>query len=217
MPGVTNRQRGRPDLGAVVVDGDAREADQLSGLLAAAGIPVLGQASSAGDGATLAAARRPAVVVVATPLAATPGALEELGGAAPGSAIVVVGEDAGAPDVLAAVLGRCDGVADSGGAVVPVVRAAAAGAGLAPIGALRRALAPAGSPPDGLPELTGRERDVLALLAEGRSTREIAEALFLSINTVRNHIQSLLGTLGAHSRLEAVALARSAGLVPPGS
>src|SRR5215831_11824605 len=49
--------------------------------------------------------------------------------------------------------------------------------------------------------------EVLDLLERGRSTRQIAEELHLSIETVRNHIRHLLRAMGAHSRLEAVAIA----------
>ena len=57
------------------------------------------------------------------------------------------------------------------------------------------------------PSLTSRERMVLLHLAQGFSTESTAELLFISPITVRNHIQNILQKLGAHSRLEAVALA----------
>lgn len=56
-------------------------------------------------------------------------------------------------------------------------------------------------------ELTKRETEVLTLLASGQSTREIAGTLSISASTTRNHIQSILRKLGAHSRLEAVVYA----------
>ena len=62
-------------------------------------------------------------------------------------------------------------------------------------------------------KLSRREIDVLQLLAEGLSTAELAARLHLSVNTVRNHVQSVLQKLGAHSRLQAVATARRLGLV----
>ncbi len=85
------------------------------------------------------------------------------------------------------------------------------------------ALATAISPPDspsiitaGAPALlTRRERDVLQLLAEARTDREIAEALFLSPRTVNWHVRGILAKLGAASRREAVARARADGLVSP--
>ena len=61
--------------------------------------------------------------------------------------------------------------------------------------------------------LTQREREALILLAEGAATRDIASQLFISLNTARNHVQSVIVKLGAHSRLEAVATARRAGLL----
>ena len=53
--------------------------------------------------------------------------------------------------------------------------------------------------------LTRREEEVLQLMAEGTSTKVMAEALFIGEATVRHHVQSILRKLGAHSRLEAVA------------
>lgn len=58
--------------------------------------------------------------------------------------------------------------------------------------------------------LTPRQSEVLVLLERGRTTKQIAEELHLSRETVRNHVKALLRTMGAHSRLEAVALAHEA-------
>lgn len=57
-----------------------------------------------------------------------------------------------------------------------------------------------------LERLTRREREVLALVAEGLDSEEIAERLTLSLATVRNHVQNILSKLGVHSRLEAAVL-----------
>jgi PAS domain S-box-containing protein len=58
------------------------------------------------------------------------------------------------------------------------------------------------------PELTARQAEVLRLLEQGRSTKQIAQELHLSPETVRNHVRRLFRALGVHSRLEAVAVAR---------
>jgi PAS domain S-box-containing protein len=58
------------------------------------------------------------------------------------------------------------------------------------------------------PNLTPRQGEVLHLLERGHSTKQIAAELHLSTETVRNHIRHLLRALGAHSRLEAVAISR---------
>lgn len=61
--------------------------------------------------------------------------------------------------------------------------------------------------------MTSREREVLRLLASGASTKVIAKKLFISPFTARNHIHSILAKLGVHSRLEAVTLSLSNGLI----
>jgi PAS domain S-box-containing protein len=63
------------------------------------------------------------------------------------------------------------------------------------------------------PHLTPRQTEVLRLLEHGRSTRQIADELHLTVETVRNHIRRILAALGVHSRLEAVALVHHGDLV----
>lgn len=64
-----------------------------------------------------------------------------------------------------------------------------------------------------LPAITPRQLEVLRLLSEGRSAREIGSELYLSQATVRNHIRALFLALGAHSQLEALAKAREMGIL----
>lgn len=64
------------------------------------------------------------------------------------------------------------------------------------------------------PLLTERERDVLGHLAQGLSNAAIAERLVVSVHTVRNHVANLSAKLGAHSKLEALAIAVREGLLP---
>jgi DNA-binding NarL/FixJ family response regulator len=61
--------------------------------------------------------------------------------------------------------------------------------------------------------LTGREREVLAEVARGRSNREIARALSLSEKTVKTHVSAILGKLGVHDRTQAALAAVRSGLV----
>ena len=61
--------------------------------------------------------------------------------------------------------------------------------------------------PEGFDELTPREKDVLRLIGTGANNREIAEALFLSEGTVKNHVTRLLGRLGVRDRTQAALLA----------
>ena len=71
--------------------------------------------------------------------------------------------------------------------------------------------------PVALPHLTPRQLEVLRLLEQGRSTKQIAAELHLSPETVRNHIRRLLQALGVNSRLEAVAVARAQAATSVGS
>ncbi len=63
--------------------------------------------------------------------------------------------------------------------------------------------------------LSPREREILALLAEGKTQGEIARELVISPKTVATHIQHLLGKLGVHNRAQAVAAAFRLGFVEP--
>ena len=63
--------------------------------------------------------------------------------------------------------------------------------------------------PEPPPHLTPRQVEVLRLLEQGRSTKQIAAELHLSSETVRNHVRRLFKALGVNSRLEAVAAARA--------
>ncbi|MGD8792061.1 MAG: LuxR C-terminal-related transcriptional regulator, partial [Anaerolineae bacterium] len=60
---------------------------------------------------------------------------------------------------------------------------------------------------------TDREIDVLTLLTEGRTNREIAQALYVSVNTVKTHLKNVYGKLEVSNRRDAVARARDLGLM----
>ena len=99
--------------------------------------------------------------------------------------------------------------------VTAAVRAAAAGESVISPEMLARLLPRFGrGNPQAADELTEREREVLALVAEGLSNAAIAERLVVSVHTVRNHIASLSAKLGAHSKLEALSIAVRRGLLP---
>ncbi len=70
---------------------------------------------------------------------------------------------------------------------------------------LERIRSAAGSPDDKLAQLTDQERHILALLAEGKTNRQIAEALHLSAHTVKNYVSDILRKLGVTRRAEAAA------------
>jgi two-component system NarL family response regulator len=79
--------------------------------------------------------------------------------------------------------------------------------------ALRALLRHSGTLSARVPELTGRELEILGLVGSGKTSREIAEELFISENTVRNHVRNVLDKLGLRSRFEAVTWAQREGLI----
>jgi DNA-binding NarL/FixJ family response regulator len=108
--------------------------------------------------------------------------------------------------------------------LVAAVRAAAAGDALLAPSVARLVIEtfarkpPAMAPsPSRLASLTARERDILGLVAQGRSNSEIAADLVVSEATVKTHVGHLLAKLGLRDRVQAVILAYETGVVVPGS
>jgi DNA-binding NarL/FixJ family response regulator len=104
------------------------------------------------------------------------------------------------------------------------VRVAAAGDALLAPSITRRMMARFGErrPPGAreaglLAALTGRERDVLRLIARGRSNAEVAAELVIAQETVKSHVGRLFAKLGVRDRAQAVVFAYESGLVEPGS
>jgi DNA-binding NarL/FixJ family response regulator len=106
----------------------------------------------------------------------------------------------------------------SGDEIAAALRTVAAGGAVFGAGIATRILAtaPARRPVSALPaaeDLTGRERQVLQLLADGASNRHIARVLGISLKTVQNHVSRILDKLQATDRTQAVLRAR--GIAPP--
>jgi DNA-binding NarL/FixJ family response regulator len=100
--------------------------------------------------------------------------------------------------------------------LVRAIEVVAAGEALLTPGATRRLISAYMAQPerrvDPLPAMTGRERDVLVLVARGRSNEEIAAELRVSMGTVKTYVGRLLAKLGARDRAQLVMLAYEAGL-----
>ena len=70
------------------------------------------------------------------------------------------------------------------------------------------------APPQAFPELTEREREILALIAQGHNNNDIADKLVLSPKTVRNNVSNIFSKLQVADRAQAIVRARAAGLTP---
>ena len=99
--------------------------------------------------------------------------------------------------------------------VVAAIRAAARGNVFLSPAVARQLTQELVSPPTGISALTSRERDVLILVAQGRSNQEIADELVISERTARTHMSNVLRKLQLTSRTQAALVAVRQGLVPP--
>jgi DNA-binding NarL/FixJ family response regulator len=107
--------------------------------------------------------------------------------------------------------------------LVAAIRTVAAGEGLIAPSVTRRLIAEfarvpaAPEPPKALQRLTEREREVLELVARGRSNAGIATELFVGATTVKTHVGRVLTKLGLRDRIQAVIYAYEAGMIRPGT
>ncbi len=209
---INGRKRGVPTVIRVLVVDDHRMfAESLVRVLDdEPDIEVTGIAVSAADANAQVEQHHPDVCVLDYQLPDQDGAsaVSALRGKAPDLRVVMLTGLAQMHTARAAVDAGCNGFVTKDRAahdLVNAVRAAHAGVELP----LQSFPEPAGDRFG----LTPREHEVLRLLAEGSSTEEIMSRLFVSRNTVRTHVQKVIGKVGAHSKLEAVAIARRESLV----
>ena len=189
------------------------------------GLEVVGLAGTCAEAVRVAATAKPDVALLDFHLPDGNGAdlAATLRKRSPSLRIVMLTGDAGDDAMAAAVsagavgyLEKSRGAAD----VVEAIRRAAAGEILVPAAKLTRLLevqrrrASEQADHERLARrLTPREREVLQLMFGGKDNRTIAEALVISLTTVRGHVQAILEKLEAHSKLEAVAKAAAVGLI----
>ena len=183
------------------------------------GIDLVARAASIDAGLVAARRLRPDVVLLDRRLPDGDGieAVARFRTASPESRMLVLTGDASSEDAARLLeLGGSGLLLKSGrlGDLVSAIRTVVTGAFVLEGGLLAGAFASlAGQQTHEPAALTAREREVLVLMGRGAGTDRIAEELLLSPNTVRNHVQRILAKLGAHSKLEAVVLARESGLI----
>jgi DNA-binding NarL/FixJ family response regulator len=185
---------------------------------------VIGEASTGVDAIALAVRARPDVVVMDLNLPRLSGidATRELIAAIPGARVLVLTVDAGERSVLDALIAGACGYLLKDATIEEIaagVRAAAAGESFVSprVGhhVLERLRGQAGAGDGPVPDeakLSERELDILRLVAEGCDNDQIAERLFLSPRTVKNHVSSILAKLDMDNRVQAAVYAVRKGI-----
>lgn len=202
----------------LVVDDHQMMAQALAAALSdQPGIDVVAIAGTASDGTRLAAQTTPDVVVMDYRLPDGDGveATARIRRASPTTAVVMVTASSHETVISSAIEAGCVGFVTKDRAiqdVVAAVHAAARGDVAFPASALL-GLQAASRGAARSRVLTPRELEVLRLLAGGASTEDVADGLFVSVSTVRNHVHSILTKLGVHSKLEAVVTAVREGII----
>jgi DNA-binding NarL/FixJ family response regulator len=187
-----------------------------------ADVAVVGEAASGDEAVELAHKLEPHIILMDIKMPGLNGieATREIQRANPQIGILVLTMFEDDDSVFAAMRAGAKGylLKDSGGeGVVHAIRAVASGEAVFGPGVAERIIgyfsAPrTAAPQRAFPELTEREEEVLSLVAQGKSNREIARQLFVSLKTVRNHVSNILLKLQVADRAQAVIRARDAGM-----
>jgi DNA-binding NarL/FixJ family response regulator len=211
----------------LLVDDQALFREALATLLATNdGIDVVGEAGNGDEALSRAAALAPDVVLMDLRMPVLDGvaATRRLRLAHPGIQVIALTTFDDDEDVFAALRAGAVGylLKDvSSARLIEAVLAAARGESVLQPSVAAKVVArvaqlaePSEPPPQPLVvPLSERELEVLRLLADGRSNREIAAKLFLAEGTVKNHVTNVLGKLGARDRTQAALRARDLGLL----
>jgi DNA-binding NarL/FixJ family response regulator len=199
---------GRPEITCLIVDDHevVREGLRLS-LSRAPHIRVIGEASDGASAVSLAERRKPDVVIMDVRMPGMDGleATKHLTERVPGAAVLIFtaysersllsrGLESGAKGYILKEAPHAS--------LVKAIEKVAAGDGY-----VDPALMPAFLPGKGDDMLTGREREILQLLADGMSNADVAARLFISQETVKSHVRHILTKLEADTRTHAVAIA----------
>ena len=204
----------------VVIDDNAVFRRGMQNLFAAIeDIEVIGVAADGASGVDAVLELQPDIALMDLAMPGLPGieATRKLTAAAPHIGVVVMTMLEDDDAVLQALRAGARGYLVKGARqneILDVIRGVHAGRAVigATVARQLAALVAGGAPGEPFPDLTARERDVLAALAGGASTAQVAGRLGLSDKTVRNHVSSILTKLEVPDRMQAVLKAREAGL-----
>jgi len=208
-------------LRALIVDDHPLFRDGLRTLLSSSGVEVVGEAATGSEAVSIAAEAQPDVVLMDLQIPEIDGieATRRITSSAPHIAVLVLTMFDDDDSVFAAMRAGARGYLLKGADHTDILRAVTAVArGDAVFGpsiadrVLRFFSSRQPGPSDAFPELTGRECEVLELIADGHTNDVIARRLVVSGKTVRNHISNIFAKLHVADRAEAIVRARRAGL-----
>jgi DNA-binding NarL/FixJ family response regulator len=206
----------------VADDSDAFRAGLAALLGSVDGVTLAGEATSGGEAISRALDLHPDVVLMDLHMPGRNGieATREIVSAAPHIAVLVLTMHEDDESVFAAVQAGARGYLVKGarqGELLRAVHAVAEGGAVFGPAVARRMVdffnaAASATSAASFPELTAREREILDLVARGRSNAQIAEQLVLSTKTVRNHVSSVFTKIQVVDRAQAIVKAREAGI-----
>jgi DNA-binding NarL/FixJ family response regulator len=204
----------------LLVDDDDAFRDGMAALLGLAGdLEVIGQAADGDEGVRLTQRLQPDVVLMDLEMPGRGGieATRAIAAGHPHIAVLVLTLHEDDASVLAAMRAGARGYIVKGTrreGLLRAIRTVADGGAVFGPAVARRMIdylsSAAAAPPFG--ELTERERQILELIARGRSNAQIAEQLVLSRGTVRNHVSNVFAKLRVDDRAQAIVKAREAGM-----
>jgi two-component system NarL family response regulator len=188
----------------------------LASALRDAGFKIVAEAGSAEAAVTAAEEHQPDMVLLDILMPGVSGleVVEKIGAVAPAASVVLLTASESEEDLLVGVKAGARGYVTKDAPFEDLVGALKAvengGAAVSPnmagklLDVTRQLLRHQELLQSRKPVLTGREIEVLSLVAQGQTSRQIGTLLFISENTVKNHIRNILDKLGLHSRSEAV-------------
>lgn len=208
----------------LLADDHAIVRDGVRALLASAGdLEVVAEASSGQEAIDLAVATEPDLILMDISMPGLGGleATMEIRRRVPRARIIVLSQYAEREYVRRFVKAGVSGYVlkkAAGADLVAAIRAVLRGGLVLDPEIARDALAPSGSPggddePDAYERLTEREKQILKLVAEGHSNKEVADLLNISVKTAMSHREHLMGKLKVHNRTELIRFAIRAGVI----
>jgi DNA-binding NarL/FixJ family response regulator len=223
--GQTGDERSEPAISVVMVDRLAMVREGLSRILAAEpDIAVVGSAGDSMEAVLLTASLQPNVVILDADLPDVVGLIARLAADAPAASVVILSASDDARQTVTLVCAGARGYLSkhaTGQELIGAIQAVSRGELILEASALKAVIGQLADHQPGVVDVTdapyeslsARELEVLRLLCQGHSDKQIAQTLYLSVRTVNSHVSHIYAKLGVGTRTEAMHLALQRGLV----